>query len=323
MTLSQQFSAAASRRRFGERTTAYRLVNGEGDGLPGIAVDWFDGVAVLSLYRLLSSQEEAAIADALMQACGPRSLYLKRRPKEAKRSAVELSRVAPESPFRGEPVEALVVREEGLAFEIRPPNGLSVGLYLDSREARRFVREHAGGRTVLNCFAYTCGFGVAALAGGATRAVNVDLSRRALEWGRRNAELNALPEGRSDYLAGDVMEWLSRLRKRGEAFDLLVLDPPSFATSGKRPFSAARDYGRLLELAEKVVARGGLILASCNLTSLRRRELERTVLGALHGCGRPAKVLARLAAPAMDFPTRGEGPLKVLGVRLDAGAAGS
>src|SRR5207248_9319272 len=101
----------------------------------------------------------------------------------------------------------------------------SVGLYLDAREVRAWVREHAAGKLALNCFSYTCGYAVAALAGGARRVVNVDISRRVLDWGAENAELNGQAVSRRDYIAGDVFEWLDRFAKKGEVFDLVILDP--------------------------------------------------------------------------------------------------
>jgi 23S rRNA (cytosine1962-C5)-methyltransferase len=233
--LRLKVAQAAKRRRPPPNTTAYRVVNAEGDGLPGITVDWFDRVAVLALYREASPAEEKALADALI-ALGARSVYLKRRPREARVAAgTRREELAPERPLRGEPVSELEVTEAGLRFLIRPGQGLSVGLYLDARDARGWVRQNAGGARVLNCFAYTCGFGLAALVGGAARAVNVDVSRRVLDWGEANLRLNGLVPERRDFLAGDTFDELARFARRGEQFDLVVLDPPAFARTRKSP----------------------------------------------------------------------------------------
>ena len=165
-------------------TDTFRLINAEGDGLPDLTLDRFSDVGVMSLYRTLDDAEEAAWVDAIASAVPLRALYLKRRPREARVAAnTQRDELAPEVPVRGEAVPELVARENGLAYRIRPGQGLSVGLYLDMREVRRWLSQHASGLRVLNLFAYTCAFGVAAIAGRAARAVNVDLSRRVLDWG--------------------------------------------------------------------------------------------------------------------------------------------
>lgn len=301
-------------------TTAYRVVNGEADGLSGVTVDWFDGVAVVSLYHSLQPAEEDALVEAVGAALRPRSVYLKRRPREARVVATtQRAAVAPETPAFGEAVSELPVKEGGLAYWIRPGQGLSVGLYLDMRDTRRWVREHARDRTVLNCFAYTCAFAVAARAGGATRVVNVDLSRKVLDWGRQNAQLNGQPAPPADYLAGDVFEWLRRLARRGERMDLVILDPPSFATSKRGAFSAATDYPRLAEAAAGVVGQGGILLACCNLATLTTERFEEAVALGLGRVGRRARRVGRLGASPVDFPTPpgARSPLKVVALELE------
>lgn len=317
-----RIAAAAKAReplRSGE-TTAYRLINGEADGLPDVTLDWFDGVGVVSLYALLDPDEEAALVDAVGAALAPRSLYLKRRPREARVVAnTQRDKLAPEIPVFGEPVPERVVRENGLSFLIRPPQGLSVGLYLDMRDTRQWVREHAKGRTVLNCFSYTCGFAIAARAGGAVRAVNVDLSRRVLDWGIENARLNGQPAERQDHIASDVFQWLGRMARREERIDLVIVDPPSFSTSKRGAFSAASDYPRLAEAAAKVVAGGGSLVACCNLSNLTAERFEAMVQRGLTKAGRRSRKVSRLGASTIDFPALpGIAPaLKVLVVELD------
>lgn len=305
---------ALAKRRFGADTDAFRWVNGEADGVPQVTVDGFGGVGVVSLYRDFTEKEEGDLREALVEAASPRALYLKRRPREARQSGVKQDELAPRAPWMGETVDELVARENGLSFRIRPPNGLSVGLYLDARELRRWVREQAQGKRLLNCFAYTCGFGVAACAGGASRAVNVDLSKRVLEWGKENAQLNGQTVDAADYVAGDVFEWLVRFRKRGESFDLVLLDPPSFATSKAGRFSAASDYARLVEAAAAVVAKDGMLLSCVNLSQLDRRRFEARVQEGIERSGRKGALLERLAPSPMDFP--GVGNLKAVCHRL-------
>jgi 23S rRNA (cytosine1962-C5)-methyltransferase len=302
-SLAERFRRASARRaplREDPGTTAFRLVNGEGDGAPDVTVDWFDGVAVLSAYDEPAPGEERERLAAAAEAFSPRAVYLKRRPREARVEATtRKAHVAPDAPAWGSEVPELDVLENGLRFRIRPGQGLSVGLYLDMRDTRALVRSAAQGRTVLNCFAYTCGFGVAAVAGGAERAVNVDLSRRVLDWGEQNARLNGQSPRREDHLSGDVFEWLRRFAKKGQRFDMVILDPPSFATSRGTRFSAAKDYPRLVAAAAPVLGDRALLVACCNLADLEPRRFEGQVRA---GLGRPARVVARLGASELDFP---------------------
>jgi len=224
---------------------------------------------------------------------------VKRRPREARKLANEAAaELAPATPIAGVPNETFTVTECGVTFEIRPSNGLSVGLYLDARDARQLVRTHASGRSVLNTFSYTCGFGVTARLGGATRAANLDASRKVLDWGEQNLTLNGFTPDRHDFISGDTFDWLARFAKKGETFDLVILDPPGFATTKTSRFTAARDYHRLVSAAEKVLAPKGLLLAMCNVDQSTRDfdDQLRRGLGA-----RRAKEVTRLTASAIDF----------------------
>ncbi|NBD13319.1 class I SAM-dependent rRNA methyltransferase [Corallococcus silvisoli] len=301
------------------RTSAFRLLNGAADGVPEVTADVFGDVVVVSLYRDLSDAEEATLLDAAVSAWAPQSVYLKRRPREARVLAnVAKDALAPESAARGAPVEDFAAQENGLSFHIRPGQGLSVGLYLDMRDTRAWLQAQARGLTVLNLFAYTCAFGVAATAGGAKRVLNMDASRRVLEWGEENARLNGQSVERYDYVAGDVFDWLGRLAKKGEGFDVVVADPPSFSTTKSTRFSAARDYARLAEAAVRVVAPGGRLVACCNLAGLPVRRFETMVLEGVTRAGRVGRTVGSLGPSGLDFPTpSGEEPaLKVHVVQL-------
>ncbi|MBZ4418941.1 class I SAM-dependent rRNA methyltransferase [Myxococcus sp. RHSTA-1-4] len=299
----------ASRERRGPllsdaRTTAFRVLNGEADGVPEVTADAFGGLYVISLYRDLTPAEEATLLDAAVAAWAPRSLYLKRRPREARVLAnVAKEALAPETAARGEPVESLTALENGLSFLIRPGQGLSVGLYLDMRDTRVWLKDEVRGRTVLNLFAYTCAFGVVATAGGAKRALNIDASRRVLDWGEENARLNGQSVDRYDYVAGDVFDWLKRLAKKGEAFDVVVADPPSFSTTRTARFSAARDYAKLAEAAARVVAPGGRLVACCNHAGLPSRRFEAMVAEGLALAGRQGRAVRSLGPSPLDFPS--------------------
>lgn len=282
--------------RLPPETTCFRWIDEE---LPGVTVDLFEDVAVSSFYRPATADEEVALARALADARRLRAVYVKRRPREAKRSGQAPDEVAPPLPIHGAPVDALTCREAGLSFEIRPGNGLSVGLYLDARDARAWVRQHARGRTVLNTFAYTCGFGVAARKGGAARAVNVDASRRVLDWGARNLALNGLEPDRQDFVSGDAFDWLKRLAKKGQRFEVVILDPPGFATTKASRFSAQRDYHQLVTAAAGVLEPGGVLLALCNVEAMSREDVDAHLRRGLGG--RRFRVVERFGASAIDF----------------------
>lgn len=302
--------------------TALRWVHGAADGLEDITVDRFGPVAVVSLYRTFSEPEEQSLVDAVARLGGVESVYLKRRPKEARVAAnTRLGELAPELPATGPPVSRVIAYEGGRPHVIRPDQGLSVGLYLDMRDTRSWLLSQVQEARVLNLFAYTCAFGLVAHAGGAQRAVNVDASRRVLDWGAENLrEAGGRPEPR-DFIAGDAFDWLRRFARQGERFEVVVLDPPGFATTKKSRFSAARDYGALVAAAAPVVAEGGLLLACCNVARFPRPAFDAQVHEGLAAGGRHGRVLARIGPPPVDFPEGGgEGTaLKVTALRLDVG----
>jgi 23S rRNA (cytosine1962-C5)-methyltransferase len=149
------------------------------------------------------------------------------------------------------------------------------------------------------------------LLGGATRAVNVDLSRKVLDWGAGNVTLNGFTPDRRDFIAGDCFDWLARFAKKGETFGMVVLDPPSFSNAGDSRFRAESDYARLVEAAAKVLAPKGLLLASCNLEALGASQFERQVQLGLGGRG---KKLASFGASPIDFAQ--PSALKVLALKV-------
>jgi 23S rRNA (cytosine1962-C5)-methyltransferase len=166
-----------------------------------------------------------------------------------------------------------VALERNLSYGIDFGAGYSVGLFIDQRENRRFVRQLAP-KTLLNCFAYTCSFSVAAATVGAT-TVSVDLSKKSLARGRENFALNSLPTTDHRFLADDVMSVLPRLARKGEKFDVIILDPPTFSRTHRgRPFQVEQDFETLLLAALEVAERRARILLSTNCSTLKERALE-------------------------------------------------
>lgn len=285
-------------------TTIYRLVNAAGDGLPGLTVDRYGDALVASVYdEEPGGLSKQPILRELVQAAGARAIYVKYRPQQASRvTEAEMAQLAPPRPVFGPDLAEFVAHEDGLSYVIRPGAGLSVGLFPDMREGRGRVRAWAAGRRVLNTFAYTCGFGAAALAGGAARVLNLDLSKPVLAWGQENYRTNGFEPDPHDFVYGDVFDWLARLAKRGDQFDLVILDPPGFSRTKTRRFSAAQDYGALATLAARVTAADGLILACCNVAELPWRAFREQVVAGVAAAGRTAAVAGVYHEPAVDFP---------------------
>ena len=285
-----------------EGTTVFRAAHTTETG--GVfALDLAGDAAVLSLYADLPPQEEARLAAACGALPGVAGVYLKRRPVEARHAAnVARARLSPPEPVWGEARPEVVALEQGVPFLLRPGADLSIGLFPDARPARAWVREQTpAGSRVLNTFAYTCGFGLNAALGGAAVVKNVDLSRKVLAWGQANYALSGLPAPDHDFLYGDVFEWLKRLAKRGDLFDLVILDPPSFARGKTGVWRAERDYGRLVALATAVTAPGGKLLALSNHAGMTSTLFERLIQAGLGEAGRRGRVATRLGA-GEDYP---------------------
>lgn len=286
-------------------TTVYRgLHTTETGGL--FSLDLAGDVGVLSLYAELGAAQEARLAaDCAAAAAGAElelaGLYLKRRPPEARHLAnVAREWLSPPDPVWGEARDEVTALELGVPFVIRPGADLSLGLFTDARPMRAWVQAHAPAR-VLNTFAYTCGFGLSAALRGAQTVKNVDLSRKVLAWGQENYALSGLPAPDTDFLYGDVFEWLTRLRRRGDVFDLVVLDPPSFARGKAGVWRSERDYAALIAQAADVTAPGGRILALLNHAGVPASSFERQVEAGLLQAGRRGRVQTRLA-PGEDYP---------------------
>jgi 23S rRNA (cytosine1962-C5)-methyltransferase len=190
------------------KINAYRLINRSGDGFPDLAVERYGEVLVAHVYSQgMKVPPPRAVLQALADRVGAQAVYIKYRPVQGNVLAEGTRRsLTPIEPLIGRAVERVEVMENGARFIIRPAEGLNPGLFLDMREMREFVRAIAAGKTVLNGFAYTCAFGVAALQGGAARVLNLDISRQYLDWGRANVELNGFATIAADFVKGDMFD---------------------------------------------------------------------------------------------------------------------
>jgi 23S rRNA (cytosine1962-C5)-methyltransferase len=318
--LSSAFDRAVERRwGLGRRgdgpraTTAFRLINEDGDGLPGLALDVYDRWLVAQIHDNDGPLGRAETRELLLDrihALGFDGVYLKIRPKQANVVDTRSDDVAPALPVRGLAApDDLRVLEEGLSFRVRLGDGLSTGLFLDQRANRRRVREMAKGKRVANLFSYTCGFTVAAALGGATSSVSVDASLAALARGRDNLEDAGIAEPRLHaFIAEDVFAWLPRAVRRGEAYDVVVVDPPSYSSTRSGRFVAESDYGSLAEQALALVAPAGRLLACTNHRGITKARFRRILHDA---CRRAKRVPTQVKdlSVGSDFPAAlGEEP---------------
>jgi 23S rRNA (cytosine1962-C5)-methyltransferase len=284
-------------------------VHGAADGAPGLFVDRF--------------------GDALIvHADSPKILAAWRAKLPTNDCPIGVAKVHPREPSRtpptevtlwGEPPPELLVTERAARYVIRPLGSLNVGLFLDMRDVRQWLREHVAGRTVLNLFAYTCSFGVSAALGGAQRVLNLDLSRAYLDWGKANYRANELAVDDRDFVFGDAFDWLTRFSKRGQLFDLVIVDPPSFSSTRDATFSAARDYPRLVAAAARTVAPGGILLAATNHAGTTEARFDAWLRSGLASASRRGRLEQRWHEPSADFPlVEGQQPyLKVRALTLD------
>lgn len=281
-------------------TTACRLVNAESDGLPGLVVDRYGDYAVCQFLSAGSEFWKPVIVAALAsgELPGLRGGY--------ERSDVDVREKEGLPPITGPlfgepPPELIEIEEHGALFLVDVRAGHKTGFYLDQRENRRLVGELAAGREVLNAFAYTGGFAVTALKGGAAHCTNVDSSSPALDLARANLALNGLLDSACSNVEADVFGYLRQCRDAGRDYDLIILDPPKFAHSAGQVEKASRAYKDINLLALKLLRPGG-VLATFSCSGAVSADLfQKIVQGAALDAGREARITGRLTQAA-DHP---------------------
>jgi len=264
---------------FETNTNSYRLIAGENDGLPSLVADVYDTVLVVKLYSLIWFPYLTDVLSELLAVSKTKTLVLRlSRNVQKEENAYDL--------FDGQILhgvlndEVVLFREHGVRFSANVVRGHKTGFFLDHRENRRKVGEMASGKTMLDVFSYAGGFSVHALARGAKHVTSLDISVPALEMAQRNAALNSY-QGRHSIIVGDAFKKMNELAAQGKQFDLVVIDPPSFAKSKQDVGRALHSYKKLATLGIKLVNNGGvLVLASCSsrITSAQFFELmEETI----------------------------------------------
>ncbi len=311
-----------------DETNCYRLIHGLSDDESRWYLDRLGNVLLASSNHPAPPSESVAARLAQFQdRYRARAVYWKQLQKNPGQAAPEQS--SPRLIHGDLAGEECTVRENGLSFALSFREGYSMGLFLDQRDNRRRLLTHyvardfslfpngPGSAQVLNTFAYTCAFSVAAAKSGA-QTTSLDLSKAYLEWGKRNFVLNGLDPQRHDFIFGDAINWMERLRRKGRSFDLVILDPPTFSRSREfGTFQAEKDYPRLLQAALPLIKTGGTLLASTNAGGFEPATFEEMVLRTI---GNTRNVRQHLYAPQpLDFPTSRNEPahLKTVWVSVD------
>ena len=296
-------------------TTAYRLFNGEGDGIGGVIIDRYADYAVFSWYNETLYQKKAELLTAF------RTVYpdIIGAYEKIRFSTKNL----PESQFLyGEQApEPLLVTENGVQFATYLNEGLMTGIFLDQKEVRgRLVDGFAVGKTVLNMFSYTGAFSVAAAMGGAVATTSVDLAKRSLPKTTEQFEVNHLNLAAQKIIVMDVFDYFKYASRKGLSYDMIILDPPSFARNKKKVFSVAKNYGELVKDSIDILTDKGTLIASTNAANLSLAKYKKMVITALQEKNVRYKITDTYQLPA-DFQVNPNFPegnyLKVLFIEIE------
>lgn len=280
------------------QTTAFRVFNGEGDGIGGLTIDYFDGFYLLSWYSEgIYSFKEMIIA-ALEASVSYKGIY------EKKRFDTKGQYLEDDDFVKGDRGEfPLIVKENGQNFAIYLNDGAMVGVFLDQREVRKKIRDtYAKGKTVLNTFSYTGAFSIFAAAGGATKTTSVDLAKRSLSKTTEQFEVNGIDVEKQDIIVMDVFDYFKYAKRKELSFDMVILDPPSFARSKKYTFSSSKDYTNLLKDAIAITEKNGVIVASTNNATFGMKKFKTFVEKAFKDSNRKYTIEEEFSLPN-DFRT--------------------
>lgn len=279
-------------------TSCYRLVHGEGDGLPGLIIDWYDGICVLQAHSAGMFLSRAEIAAALQEIYGSQLLAVYDKSEGTAPFKAGLA-LGDGYLWQAGPAASLCPRtvlENGHKFLVDWENGQKTGFFLDQRENRALVERYARGRRVLNLFCYTGGFSVYALSGGALSVDSVDSSARAIELVQQNIALNFGPDAPHRALCCDAIDYVKESPK--DAYDLMIVDPPAFAKHRGALPNALRAYQRLNAAAIGAVAPGGLVFTFSCSQVVDREAFALAVFSAAAETGRRVRIIDRLCQPA-------------------------
>ena len=275
-----------------ELTTAFRLFNQEGDGFGGLTVDLYGDYAVFSWYNSYVYQIRQTISEAFRQVF-PEVLgaYEKIRFKGLDYESAHV--------YGQEAPEFFTVLENGVLYQVFMNDGLMTGIFLDQHEVRgSLVDGLAMGKSLLNMFSYTAAFSVAAAMGGASQTISVDLAKRSRELSEAHFQANGISTDDHRFIVMDVFEYFKYAKRKGLTYDVIVLDPPSFARNKKQTFSVAKDYHKLISQSLEILNPGGIIIASTNAANVSRQKFTEQIDKGF--AGRSYQILNKYGLPA-DF----------------------
>ena len=273
-------------------TTAFRLFNQEGDGFGGLTVDLYGDYAVFSWYNSYVYQIRKVISEAFRQVF-PEVLgaYEKIRFKGLDYESAHV--------YGQEAPDFFTVLENGVLYQVFMNDGLMTGIFLDQHEVRgSLVDGLAMGKSLLNMFSYTAAFSVAAAMGGASQTTSVDLAKRSRELSQAHFQANGISTGDHRFIVMDVFEYFKYAKRKGLTYDVIVLDPPSFARNKKQTFSVAKDYHKLISQSLEILNPGGIIIASTNAANVSRQKFTEQIDKGF--AGRSYQILNKYGLPA-DF----------------------
>ena len=273
-------------------TTAFRLFNQEGDGFGGLTVDLYGDYAVFSWYNSYVYQIRQIISEAFRQVF-PEVLgaYEKIRFKGLDYESAHV--------YGQEAPDFFTVLENGVLYQVFMNDGLMTGIFLDQHEVRgSLVDGLAMGKSLLNMFSYTAAFSVAAAMGGASQTTSVDLAKRSRELSQAHFQANGLSTDAHRFIVMDVFEYFKYAKRKGLTYDVIVLDPPSFARNKKQTFSVAKDYHKLISQSLEILNPGGIIIASTNAANVSRQKFTEQIDKGF--AGRSYQILNKYGLPA-DF----------------------
>ena len=278
-------------------TTCYRLVHGEGDLLPGLVVDVYGRTAVVQCHSVGMYHSRLLIAEAIRKAYGEEIEAIYDKSSQTLPFKADLGAIDGYLWGRSENPDAVVL-ENGLKFKVNWEEGQKTGFFIDQRVNRDLVRQYSRGRKVLNTFCYTGGFSVAALAGGATEVVSIDLSERAVKLADENVRLNFGQEAKHEVIACNAVEYLKDI---DSDYDLIILDPPAFAKHHKVLGNALQGYKKINARALQKIRPGGILFTFSCSQAVSRELFRTTIFTAAAIAGRKVRIIGQLTQPA-DHP---------------------
>ncbi|MCE9646684.1 MAG: class I SAM-dependent methyltransferase [Chloroflexi bacterium] len=275
-----------------DKANSLRLIHAESDGLPGLIVDRYGDVLVMQSLTAGSEFWKETLADLLVEETGVQNIY-----ERSDADVRELEGLKPITGMLRGKIDnfRLTIEEYNLKFYVDIQHGHKTGFYLDQRHNRQRVGQFAKDRDVLNCFCYTGGFSVHALAGGAKSVLSVDSSADALALGKENIALNNLPAEKATWLEGDVFQLLRKFRDENRSFDMIILDPPKFAPTAAHAEKASRAYKDINLLAFKLLRQGGLLFTYSCSGGVDAALFQKIVASAALDAGADAAIIEHLS----------------------------